>query len=448
MKLDYRQTLAQKQKMVMTPQLRQGIEILQYNSIELDEFIQHEMESNPLLEKDEKSPNAEKYEALLSDRTSYRGESAPDDDNGDEGPLSYVGKEESLLDHLLFQLLITELAGNDLAIAKFLINNVDENGYLAFDRGNVLRRFDIFPEKLESIISVIQSFDPAGVCARSLSECLLLQIRAMGIEDNDLVTLTRDYLDELAKNKLLHVSHETGIPLLRIKECLSIIRKLEPKPGRAYGSARELRYVMPDVIVEYRDGERVVSLSDQTAPSLLVSNYYRNLLENRNIDEGTRNFISDKISAALLIIKNIEQRKNTIKAVVSAILDFQEDFFRNGLVGLKTMTLRDIADATGLHESTVSRAVNGKYIQTEKGMYEIRYFFQKGVTAESGDGISSETIKSVIKELIDSESKKKPLSDNKIAIKLVEMGINISRRTVAKYRDEMNIPPTTSRKEF
>jgi RNA polymerase sigma-54 factor len=252
----------------------------------------------------------------------------------------------------------------------------------------------------------------------------------------------------LAANRLTSIAKATGLSVREIQRIADLIKTLEPKPGRQFGSAAETKYIVPDVTVEKIDGEYVVSVNENNTPRLTISPYYRRILREEDKESQISKFLSGRLNSALWLIKSIEQRRQTIYNVVSAIVAWQMDFFEHGPKHLKTLTLKQIADEVGIHESTVSRSVNGKYLQSPRGVFEIKYFFTSGVSSSGGEGIASGSIKTFIREIVDAEDPLSPLSDQTIAERLFEKGIEISRRTVAKYRDEINLPSSSRRKRY
>jgi RNA polymerase sigma-54 factor len=450
MKIGYGLNLVQTQKLALTPELRQAIEILQYNSIELNDHIKNEMLENPILERNEKvdikdidiSVFAKKYFGSGSDYY----ESVDYDESEDY--VSFIPSVDSLRDHLESQLQFTLLDEDKRKIALYFIEAIDDNGYLHYDQENVEKTFDVSSNEIEEIVQTIQTFEPIGVGARSIEECLLIQLQYKGLEDNLAYYIVKDHLDDLANNRLMNISKALDRGILEVQKVADLIRNLEPKPGRMFSSLRDVRYIKPDVTLVKLDGEYNIIINDYTAPKLRISKYYRDLIDQGVIDEQVKEYVQKKIHSALYLIKSIEQRKSTIHRVVEAILDYQKDFFERGRMYLKTMTLKDIAEVVDVHESTVSRAISGKYIQCACGLYELKFFFQSGVNSLYGEGISSETIKMSISEMIEKEDTSKPLSDQHISNELNLLGIKISRRTIAKYRDELGISGSSKRKRF
>lgn len=472
--MSYNLNLEQTQKLVMTPELKQAIEILQYNSVELNEFIRQELLNNPLLE----TPKNEEMREDKKEREHDRSEETRDDDTRDEEPRdidwqeyfsdfdrtrtksnfkeekeeilfqNFVTDETTLTEHLIFQLKFTLLDKEEKTIAEYIIENLDSNGYYQLTDEELKEKFGIGDEKLEKILEVIHDFDPPGVCSRNLRECLLLQLKRKETPNPVAEAVIRNHLDDLAANRILQIAKATDFTKEEIQEAADFIKTLEPKPGREFASMKGVKYIIPDITVEKIDGEYVVRINEITAPRLTISRYYKRLLSGDNIENGASSYINKKLNAAVRIIKSIEQRRDTIMKVVKAILEFQYDFFEHGKIHLKPLTLKEVADHVEVHESTVSRAVNGKYMQCPNGIYELKFFFQSGVSSSYGEGVSSSSIQSMIKTMIEKENSKKPYSDQFITNELKKTGINISRRTVAKYRDEMNIPSSSKRKRF
>lgn len=480
MKLGYDLTIEQAQKLVMTPELIQAIQILQFNTQELDAYVEEQLLVNPVLEhsttgvsdedaredREESFRDAQNQEKSSSDTSqedfdwkeyirerqyddiSYRqGEYTPDEERND--PLErYVSSDVTLPEHLLFQLQCCGISDEETRIGEYIIESLDENGYLTSSAKEMAEAVGVSEEEVLAMLSVIQTFDPLGVGAADLAECLLIQLRQQGQLTEIFELVIRDHLKDLAENRLGIIAREMGISTGEVQLISDVIRMLEPKPGRQFASQGETKYIVPDVIVEKIDEEYVVSINDNSTPHLMVSSYYQNLLHSAEKDEALSKYLSDRVNSALWLIKSIEQRKQTIYNVVSAVVRYQKEFFEKGSKYLKTLTLKDIAEEVGIHESTVSRSINGKYMQCCKGVFEIKYFFSAGVAGSAGEGISSNSIKEFIKEIVDKEDQKSPYSDQDMAEMLQEKGIKISRRTVAKYRDEMHILSSSKRKRY
>lgn len=459
MRLGFDLTLEQAQKLIMTPELRQAIKMLQFTSQELWQYVESQLEANPLLEvenKREAEEHIEEYDnnseeidwkeyAEQYDDISYSNISSRDEKESTFE--SYVSARTSLKEHLLFQLNLSIFDKRQKEVGEFIIESIDKNGYLGNSVAEISKQLGVQSRIVENVIEVIQTFDPAGVCARDLKECLLIQLELKGIVNPDIREVINNHLEDLAQNRLAKISKELNISLKSVQWICDFIKSLEPKPGRGFAhDSDEIKYITPDVYLYYIDGEYVISVNDSSAPRLIINNYYKQLL-NRSSDENTTSFLTERLNSAMWLIRSIEQRRMTIYKVVESILKFQMNFFEKGKKSLKPLTLKDIADDIGVHESTVSRATNGKYIQTPRGLFELKYFFSSGVHCGDG-GISSTSIKSIIKEIIDGENSKKPLSDQQIVKILKSKNIDISRRTVAKYRDELGILSSSGRRRF
>ena len=477
MKLGYDLTIEQTQKLTMTPELIQAIQILQYNSQELEEFVSKKMMENPILELDNTvgndSRSADKESELSKSEELMYKEAEQDDIDLREKVVEseyddisyrqwehrisndevvsfdqYTSKEDTLQDYLLLQLTFSDLKGCEKRIGRYLVEAIDENGYLTVDLNQTAALFNVKPCAVSRILGVIQGFEPIGVGARNLEECLTIQLKAKGFNDESLLYIVTHHLNDLGENKIQHIARSTGLTVNQVQMIADLIRTLDPKPGRAYSSGEQVRYVVPDIIVEKENDGYALVTNDSTIPHLMVSSYYVNLAKSYKDDEEVQKYLTDKYNSALWLIKSIEQRKRTIFNVANAVMDHQTEFLEKGEKYLKPMTLKQIADVVGVHESTVSRSINGKYIQTPRGVYEIKYFFSSGVSGGNGDGLSSNSIKTFIKEIIDGEDPKKPCSDQDMVDILSEKGIEISRRTVAKYRESMNILSSSKRRRY
>jgi RNA polymerase sigma-54 factor len=375
---------------------------------------------------------------------------APADADGSEYERA-SDEGESLANHLLEQLEFADISDRKRRIGEYIIESLDENGYLPAGADEVADQLSEDPERVRKVLAFIQTFDPAGVAAANLAESLLLQIKNIpDIGEADVAIaecIITNHLSDLAANRMREIARCVRRSVNDVQRVADIIRRLDPKPGRRFGGGRP-QYIMPDVIVE-RDGDGyAASLNQVTSPQLYVSPYYRHVLANEEKNSDTFRFLSERLNSALWLIKSIEQRNQTIYNVVKAIVDYQDAFFRGGEKYLKPLTLKKIADAVGVHESTVSRTVNGKYMQTPRGVYELKYFFKSGIKSEGSGGISSGGIKALIREMIAGEDLSAPLSDQAIADSLVRRGIDISRRTVAKYREDAGIPSSSGRRRY
>ncbi len=470
MRMGYDLIIEQQQKLIMTPELKLALKILQLPAIELEEMIQYELEANPVLEmldesKDDKSEGAasdtvvevkkqdtdkdiEWKEYLQYQGKSYTQESYETDENAELSYDNLISYSYTLKDHLFFQLHLSQIRGLNREVGEFIIESLDENGYLTITTDEIAKLMSVKPEEVEAILGVIQTFDPVGVGARNLQECLLIQLRNRSILNDIFEKLVSEYLDDIAGNRLQAISKKLSIGIEEVQKYSDAIKNLEPKPGRAFESSASTKYVVPDVYIEKVGLEYVISVNDNYSSRLIINQYYRNILKSEEKSSQASIFINNKLSSAMWLIRSLEHRRNTLYNVMKAILEFQMDFFEKGPMHLKTLTLKKVADAVEVHESTVSRAINGKYVQTPRGVFEIKYFFKSGVDSQDGDAISSESIKKMIKAHITGEDASKPISDQHIADLLVKSGFMISRRTVAKYRDELGIPASSKRKRY
>ena len=456
MKIGYELTIEQTQKLSMTPELIQAIQILQYNNQELNEYIDKELLENPILESEyhkesdteididslrdqliQADENVEAYKQWESHSTS--------DEYSYE---NFVAFNYTLTEFLIEQLHFSSLKGQDAEIGRYIIENIDDNGYLSMSLEEICSVLDVDLDSCERVLDLIHTFEPSGVGARDLNECLIIQLASLGELTDEIEFIISNRLKDLADNKYALISKDMGISIAEVQGIADLIKTLEPKPGRGFDSDNSIKYIIPDIYVEETNGEYVVSANDGSTPSLHISSYYNSLAEEAKSDKELSNYLNNRFNSAMWLMKSIEQRKKTIYNVASAIVQFQNDFFTKGERFLKPLTLKQIAETVGVHESTVSRAINGKYMQCPRGVFELKYFFTGGILNEDGSGVSSNSIKSMIKEFVDAEDDKKPLSDSKISEMLHEKGIDISRRTVAKYRDDIGILPSSKRRRF
>lgn len=464
MRLTHDVILAQQQKLLMTPELRQAIAILQMSSLELSEYILNELAENPLLE--EKNDPDDNTESQLDNEPETNNDISEwldvfgdnDRDKYDAGVNysaeeksleNFVAQKPSLYEHLEFQLHLFSTTSEDQRIGQYLIGSIDQNGYLTAKLDDVARQLDVSLEAVEKALELIQSFNPPGLGARDLSECLILQLKQYGKDSEIAREIISSYLPDLARGRLNHIAQKLGAPVQKIQEICDLIRTLDPKPGLQF-SGDEIKYVTPDVVVEKIEGEYVVIINDFNFPRLIVNNMYESMLKQADAQSmEARKYLEEKMGSAVWLIRSIEQRRMTLYRVSRCIVDLQTDFLDKGVKYLKPMTLRQVAELIGVHESTVSRATTNKYMQTPQGLFELKYFFSTGVESSEGeDKVSSKSIKHMLQAIVSNEDPQHPISDEAISQQLHEKGIRISRRTVAKYRQELNIPSTSARRRY
>jgi RNA polymerase sigma-54 factor len=465
MRLGYDLTTEQSQRLIMTPELIQAIQILQFNTQELDSFVSEQLLTNPVLETaphEEERPldgeiakSLDEHKDPLSEYIRERGYDDPgykqpqyDRDDKDYSFEQYVSTDITLPEHLMFQLQFASGSRSCRNIGRYIIESLDENGYMTSSEDEIAEALNTSVENVKKVLHLIRTFDPVGVGARNLSQCLLIQLAQKNMLTDEIKEIVTNHLGDLANNRLSAIAKSLGISVQRVQELGDIIKTLEPKPGRQFSTQGETRYIIPDVIVEKIAGEYLVTMNDSSVPRLMVSSYYSNVLRESKNDEKLHDYLSERLNSAIWLINSIEQRKQTILNVVKSIIKFQRDYFDNGDKYLKTLTLKQVAEDVGIHESTVSRSINGKYMQCPRGVLELKFFFSAGVPDWHGEGISSNSIKTHLKEIIDSEDHKSPYSDQDLVAILKNRGIDLSRRTVAKYRDEMGVLSSSRRKRF
>lgn len=454
MDFNFDMDLVQSQKLILTPQLKQALEILKMNSQELADYVDEQIEENPVIELEEEELTPEEENIVSIEQVDWESLKHSDKKNEyevlediDEFSYDTTVNRVSLKDHLLFQLHTSDLGRDDFEIGEFLIENTDENGYLLIDTNDAAAYFNISSNRVKSILAIIQTFDPPGVCARSLKECLLIQLSNMDNLDSNIIKIVEHHLDDLASNKVKLVAKSTGLDPHKVEEIFDFVKTLEPKPGRGFSSEDDVKFIIPDITVREIKGKFDVLINEDSIPLININQYYKKIIL-QDISIETKKYIQNKIDSARWIIKCIEQRKNTIRRIAECIVDKQQDFFSKGKSHIRPLTMKAVALDADMHESTVSRAVAGKYIQCRWGIFEMRYFFSGGLISKSGDEISDKNIKVKLQEIVKAENKKSPLSDSKIADAFKESGIDISRRTIAKYRAEINIPSAAKRRRI
>ncbi|PKM90364.1 MAG: RNA polymerase sigma-54 factor [Firmicutes bacterium HGW-Firmicutes-12] len=456
MQLNYGLRLEQSQKLIMTPELRQAIKILQLSFMELSDYVDQMVTENPLIEiKEEKENNEyDKKETEIDWEYYLNGnydsaEPRQYKEIKPEVPFEgFMSKGISLDEHLYSQLGYLALNKTEYRIASYLIGNMNPCGYIYVSSEQAAADLKVSVKQVEKAIRIIQGFDPSGVGASSLSECLIIQLKQKGFEDSVLYELVTNHLELIAAGKLNQAAQKLNVPVARIQEMADLIKTLNPKPGASYGCG-DIRYIVPDVTVERIEDDFVIYLNDNHIPTLTINKVYSSILKkSNNADDSTRDFVESKLHQALWLIRSIEQRRMTIYQVTNALVKTQRPFFMHGIKYLKPLTLKQIAEQINVHESTVSRATDNKYIQTPQGIYDFKFFFSSGLQTDSGESASSESIKRLLQEIIKEEEPTKPYSDQKISNIIQGRGISIARRTVAKYREEIGIPNAGFRKRY
>lgn len=441
MKLDV--SLKHLQKLTMTKELRQSIDILQYNYFELLEFLKDELETNPTMdmEMDDDLLASKGYENSY-DYGQFDYDDQEDDRNSFE---RYAQKSETLYDYVLEQLKTSTVSEDKKRIGELMLGYMDENGYLPIDLIEFSNNYNVSYVDAEAVLGFLQTFEPLGVCSTNLIECLIKQAVAKGY-DQMTVNIIKEDLVSIAENRVEFIAKKYQISNREAQEKFDLIKDLDPKPGKfiAYDD-NPIKFIVPDLILEIVDGEPEIRFNDDYYPRIYINEYYQRILKSTK-DKEVLEYLKEKIKNSNWVIKSIEQRRGTILSVAKAICEIQKGFIVNK-EHLLPMTLSDIANRIEMHESTVSRSVNGKFIQTPTGVFELRDFFKSSIES-SDSNVSSEEIKSFIKEVIDAEDKKKPLSDQAITDRLEKLGYKISRRTVTKYREALDYPSSTKRKRY
>ncbi len=425
-------------KLRLTPQMRLAISLLQMPLVKLKEFVAKQVEENPLLE-------IEKLEVPPKETESDLNYNSDEDEEKQDYRKSLITNPVSLQEHLLKQLHLI-VADDERKIGELIVENTNDDGYLKISIKEIAKLSGAVPSQIQKILSLIQTFDPIGVGARNLRECLLLQIKAKGEENSLEGQIIDKYLPYLEKKRFEFIAKKLKVPAERIKSAIKEIANLEPKPGCSFNTEKTVRLI-PDAILKRNNDTYEVMLNDWELPNLFLNPKYKRMLKQKDVTEDTKEYLKERLGAAKFLINAINNRKETIKKVAETIVYIQKDFLDNGMQNLKPMTLSQIANLVGKHKSTVSRTVNNKYLQTPDGIFELRHFLSSGVKQENGEFYSSKAIKSKIKELIESEDKENPLADQEIVNLLKEDEISISRRTIAKYRNQLKILASKSRRE-
>ena len=462
------------QRLILTPSLQQAIKLLPMTTLELMDMLNQEVVENPLLE-EVTAEEVEQADAADQVEKPEPDPPQPDEkkDTWDDADYEYffgdylddgyrprvpreikelppientLSTKTSLSDHLTWQLSL--LTDDELIreIGTAIVGNVDDDGYLVASIEEIAAMGDWPESEVERMLKVVQRFDPIGVSARNLQECLLLQLAHLGMEGTPSEIIVRDHITLLQKHQVPELARQMEIPIDELKQHIEIIRQLDPKPGLRYNPTQS-QYVIPDVYLMKVEDEYVAMLNDEGLPQLRISPVYRRMLDKNNKNSAeTRSYVKEKFRSALWLIKSVDQRQKTIQKVATSIINFQREFLDHGIEQLRPLVLRDVANDIGMHESTVSRVVNNKYMHTPQGVFEMKYFFHSGIHSSYGESVSSVTIKQRIRKIVENENAQKPLSDSRIVGILQEEGLILARRTIAKYREELKIPTSSQRK--
>ena len=477
MAVHLRQSMNLSQTLRMTPQLQQAIKLLQLSRMELETAVRKELDENPILEETEdlKGEDLQRTKEAADVVDSPTGESTSNDQDpqkqdefewesylensykppqsgasGNEEIMNYenlISTTESLHDYLMWQAKMFGFNDDELNLAELLINYIDDDGYIQTPLEEIAANESIDVKELEDVLPFIHEFDPPGVGARNLKECLLIQAKVLEEDTKDLVHLINNHLKDLEKKNYDAIAKAMGLDIREVAEICKIIYSMDPKPGLAY-APQDTHYVSPDVYVYKVGDDYMVSLNEDGLPRLKISNFYRNMLKGSGDNQKTQDYIQEKLRSAVWLIKSIHQRQRTIYKVTESIVKHQREFFDKGAGHIRPMVLRDIANDIGMHESTVSRVTTSKYVHTPQGIFELKYFFNSGISTDDGESLASESVKMKIKEIISKEDPKNPLSDQQLVEMLKAEGIQIARRTIAKYRDVLKILPSSRRKKI
>jgi len=452
-----------KMQQSLAPQLYQSLEILQMPLLDLQNLVKQELIENPTLEITDKEADVNlEVEIGTSDTEKFDAEIESLEDGWTENfkhnntsnledkyqyLMDSLTESISLQDYLVQQLDMVKLSPQERKVSELIIGSIDDDGYLQLDTEEISESPNFPTEMFEKIITTIQSFDPAGICSRDLKECLMLQLERAGKLDEPEYILVKNYLDLLGRNRLEIIAEKMSISLSDIKKYSETIAKLDPKPGQQVNQDM-IEYITPEVFIELNDGKYEVRANRKPYPQLFINQNYLRLLKDKSTAPETKKYIREKLAKSRLIIQSIDQRLSIVERIALQLVDIQSAFFKEGEMGLKPLNMKVIAEKLGVHETTISRATSGKYMQTPRGLLEMKYFFTTAIKSISGATVSNEYAKKVLADIIKSENKKKPYSDSKLVELLKNHDILISRRTVAKYRDQLRILASSLRKEI
>ena len=464
MNLDYRMKMTQEQRLILTQNMQQSIKLLQMSLHDLREYIDNEYSENPVLEVNEEmisyddahvnevmnTEDRYDYKKIVDELYSdnYKDKSEKSYSGEDISPLNFIEKKVSLKDYLQEQLVEVNIDQYMLTICKYIVESLDYRGYLEISTEELAEELNISEDVIEKALKLVQSLEPYGIGARNIKECLLIQSLKLNILDNIIEKIILNHLENIADNKYEVVGKDLNISPREAQRYGDLIKKLEPKPSRGFYTGEEVNYIIPDAEIKNIDGEFFILMNESVLPRLMVNKTYKDVLQN-NKDSETNAYVKDKINQAMFLIKSIEQRKNTLHKVLECVINKQRDFFKFGKQYIKPLTLKEVAEIIEVHDSTVSRAIKDKYVLTSYGTIKIKDLFANGLSSNNNDDdMATIKIKNEIKRIIDEENKSKPLSDQIISSMLEDKNMNISRRTVAKYREELGIKASSMRKRL
>lgn len=459
MNLDYSMKMTQQQKMIMTQNMQQSIKLLQMSLHDLREYIDNEYSENPILEisdhsslnDDVHSSDLERYNAEKiaeeMDYDSYKDKPERSYSNEDVSPLNFIEEKKSLKEYLHEQLLEANEDAYTIMIAKYIVESLDGRGYLEIPIEELAAELRISSEDVEKGLKLVQSLEPYGIGARNIKECLIIQSINLNILDDKIEKIIQYHLEDVASNRYEAIGKALKISPREAQRYGDLIKKLEPKPSRGFYTGEEVSYIIPDAEIKNIDGEFYIIMNEGVLPKLIINKTYRDVLKSGK-DNEINSYVKEKVNKAMFLIKAIEDRKNTLYRVLECLIDKQKEFFEKGYSYIKPLTLKEVSSKLQVHDSTISRTIKDKYILTSYGTIKIKDLFANGLTNNSCEDLSTIKIKDEIKKIVQEENKAKPLSDQIISTMLEEKNIKISRRTVAKYREELGIKSSSMRKRL
>lgn len=449
--------LEQRQQLIMTPRLQQAIKLLQLSTLELHQSLQQEIMVNPLLEisangeecEEEKDSDSEKrleleWEEYFAN-SSYSYQSSVDRPKSERTFEDYVSRPANFQEHLLSQLRLLVSREEEMLVGEYIVGNLDDHGFLPLLPVEIARDLMLDLPLVEDVLTMVQSLDPLGVGTADFQSCLLLQLDCLNMDTGLAQEIIQNYFDDLKGHRIRELSRSLQISREKVQQALDLITTLNPRPASGFEEEGGVRYLEPDLVVKEIDGQFYIICNDQ-GPNLRISPYYRKLMKGVE-NKKARKYLKDRLDSALWLIRAIEQRRMTVYRTMEAIVDLQKPFFRQGIKHLYPLTMQEVADRIGVHESTVSRATTNKYVQTVHGLFEMKFFFSSGIHMQ-GRYLAATSVRLMIRDLIKGEESSNPLSDKELSELLGEKGIHLSRRTVAKYRQQLGIPSSSRRRRY